>query len=93
MNSCLLFLGLPYIAVLTRARLGRVTPLGRPRSVYKSDIECRFLSRKGQMTLKVMVNDSHFQYHLRESLDAYLVQILLSKPKSVTSYRTEKQIS
>ena len=27
----------------TRARVGRVTPLGRPRSVYKSDVECRFL--------------------------------------------------
>ena len=27
----------------TRARVRRVTPLGRPRSVYKSDVECRFL--------------------------------------------------
>ena len=59
----------------TRARLGRVAPLGRPRSVYKSDVECRFVSRNGQMTLKVKVNASHFQYQLRESQDAYLVQI------------------
>ena len=55
----------------TGARLGRVTPLGQPWSVYKSDVECRFLSRNGQMTLKVKVNDFHFQYYL--SLDAYLV--------------------
>ena len=27
------------------------------------------------MTLRVKVNDSHFQYQLRESQDAYLVQI------------------
>ena len=55
----------------TGARLGRVTPLGQPWSVYKSDVECRFLSWNGQMTLKVKVNDFHFQYYL--SLDAYLV--------------------
>ena len=42
----------------TRARLGRVAPLGRPRSVYKSNVECSFLSRNdGQTTLKVKVND------------------------------------
>ena len=28
-----------------------------------------------QMTLKVKVNDLHFQYQLRVSQDAYLVQI------------------
>ena len=35
-------------------------PLGRPRSVYKNNVECRFLSQNGQMTLKVKVNDLHF---------------------------------
>ena len=59
----------------TRARLRRVAPLGRPRSEYKSNIECRFVSRNGQMTLKVKVNASHFQYQLWEFQDAYLVQI------------------
>ena len=44
----------------TRARLRRVTPLGQPRSVYKSDVECSFLSRSGQTTLKVKVNDPLF---------------------------------
>ena len=33
------------------------------------------LSRNGQMTLKVKVNDPHFQYQPRESQYAYLVQI------------------
>ena len=59
----------------TRARLGHVAPLGRPRSVYKSDVEWRFVSWNGQMTLKVKVNASNFQYQLQESQDAYLVQI------------------
>ena len=43
--------------------------------VYKSDAECRLLSLNGQMTLKVKVNYLDFQYHLKESQDAYLVQI------------------
>ena len=59
----------------TRARLGRVAPLDRPISMYKNDDECRFVSQNDQMTLKVKVNASHFQYQLRESQDAYLVQI------------------
>ena len=59
----------------TRAHLGPVAPLGWPRSMYKGDAECRFVSRNGQMTLKVKVNASHFQWQLRESQDAYLVQI------------------
>ena len=33
------------------------------------------LSQNGQITLKVKVNDPHFQYQLRESQEAYLVQI------------------
>ena len=57
----------------TRARFGRVAPLGRPRPVSKSDVECRFVSPNGQMTLKVKVNASHFQYHLQEFQDAFLV--------------------
>ena len=53
-----------------------VHPLGRPRSVYKSNFECSFLSwNDDQMTLKAKVIDSHFQYQLRESQDAYWVQI------------------
>ena len=59
----------------TKARLGHVAPLGRPRSVYKSDIECPFVSQNDQMTLKDKVNASYFQYHPQESQDAYLVQI------------------
>ena len=47
---------------VTRVRLGRVAPLGRPISVYKSDVECHFVSVNGQMALKVKVNASHFQY-------------------------------
>ena len=61
--------------VMTRARLGREAPLGRPRTVYKSDVECHFVSQNGQMTLKNKVNASYFQYQLQESQDAYLVQI------------------
>ena len=41
-----------WVRTTTRARLGRVTPLGRPRSVYKSIIECRFLSRNGPNDLE-----------------------------------------
>ena len=29
--------------MITRTPLGRVAPIGWPRSVYKSDVECRFL--------------------------------------------------
>ena len=57
------------------ARLGRVIPLGQLRSVYKSDVECLFLCRNGQMTWSVKVNASYFQYQLTESQDAYLAQI------------------
>ena len=59
----------------TRARLGRVAPLGRPRSVYKSNVEHSFLSRNDGQILNVKINDLHFQYRMRESQDAYLVQI------------------
>ena len=72
-----------------RACLGHVAPLGRPKSVYKSNIEYSFLSRNdGQMTLKVKFNYSHFQYQLRESQDAYLVipaQIHYKKKKKKKS--------
>ena len=56
-------------------RLVPVTPLGRPRSEYTSNVECPFLRPNGQMTLKVKVNDLHFEYHLSECQDAYLMQI------------------
>ena len=42
------------------------------------------------MTLKVRVNDLHFQYQPRVSQDAYLVQIWWFYPKSVMSYRADK---
>ena len=38
------------------------------------------------MTLKVMVNDTHFQYLLRESHDACFMQIWWFQLKSVMSY-------
>ena len=42
------------------------------------------------MTLKVKVNDLHFQYPLRVSHDACLVQIWWFQLKSVTSYLADK---
>ena len=42
------------------------------------------------MTLKIKVNDLHFQYQLRVSQDACLVQIWWFLPKSMTNYRTDK---
>ena len=42
------------------------------------------------MTLKVKVNDLHFQYQLRVSHDACLEQIWWFQIKSVTSYRADK---
>ena len=42
------------------------------------------------MTLKVMVNDPHFQYQQRESQDSYLVQIWWFSLKFFTSYCTDK---
>ena len=42
------------------------------------------------MALKVKVNDHHFQYQLRVSHDAYLVQIWWFQLKSVTIYRAGK---
>ena len=108
---------------VTRVRLGRVAPHGWPRSVYKSNVECHFVSRNDQndleghgqclpfsisatrmsrcifganlvildcmdklkflelcvkmakMTLKVKVDDIHFQYQLRVSQNARLVPI------------------
>ena len=49
------------------------TSLGRPRC--KSYVDHHFLIRNGQMILKVKVNDLHFQYQMRVSQDACLVQI------------------
>ena len=43
-----------------------------------------------KMTLKVKVNDLHFQYHLRVSHDACLAQIWWFQLKSVTSYHANK---
>ena len=43
------------------------------------------------MTLKIKVNDLHFQYQSRVSQDACLVQIWWFQLKSVTNYRADKQ--
>ena len=75
----------------TRARLGRVATLDQPRSVYKSNVQCSFLSRNdGQMTLKVKVNDFHFQYQPRVSPDAWLEHIWWFQFETMTSYRVDK---
>ena len=42
------------------------------------------------MALKVKVNDPHFQYQLRESQDAYLVQFGDSSWNSNASYHMDK---
>ena len=43
-----------------------------------------------KMTLKVKVNDLHFQYQPRVSCDACLVRIWWFQLKFVTSYRADK---
>ena len=43
-----------------------------------------------KMTLKVKVNDPHFQYQLRVSQDACLVKIWWFQLKSVIIYRADK---
>ena len=49
----------------TRAHLGRVAPLGQARSVYKSNVECIFLSRNdGQMTSIFNTNWEHPRMHV-----------------------------
>ena len=49
-----------------------------------------FLVQTAKMTLKVMINDLHFQYQLKVSQNACLVQIWWSKPKCITSYSADK---
>ena len=73
-----------------KSTFGMCNTFGRSRSVYKSDVEYRFLSPNGQMTLKVKVNGLHFQYQLGEFQDAYLVQIPWFYLKSITSYCMDK---
>ena len=64
----IIVLATPYAmhkAISTSAYFGRVTPLGRPRRVYKSDIEdclLEFGVKMAKMTLKIKVNDPYFQY-------------------------------
>ena len=48
------------------------------------------LSKKAKTTLKVKVNDLHFQHQLRVSHDACLVQIWWFQVKFVTSDRADK---
>ena len=43
-----------------------------------------------KMTLKVKVNELHFQNQLRVSKNACLVQIWWLYPKSIMSYHTDK---
>ena len=49
-------------------------------------IQCQ----NGQMTLKVMVNDPHFQYQLRVSQDAFSVKIWWFLLKSIIIYCMDK---
>ena len=49
-----------------------------------------FLGLNGQMTLKVIINASNFQYQLVKSKDAYLLQISWFYLKSIKSYRAKK---
>ena len=49
-----------------------------------------FWVKMAKMTLKVKVNDLHFQYQPRVSHDARLVQIWWFQLKFVTSYRADK---
>ena len=49
-----------------------------------------FLAFWVKITLKVKVNDLHFQYQLRVSHDACLVQIWYFKLKSVTNHCADK---
>ena len=48
------------------------------------------LSHNSQITLKVKINDPHFQYQLRESQDAYFVQICGFSSISITSCCMDK---
>ena len=60
---------------------------------YHMDTPCflEFCAECPQITLKVKLNDRHFQYQPRESQDECLVPIWWCQPKSVTGYRAEKQ--
>ena len=49
-----------------------------------------FWVKMAKMTLKVKVNDLHFQYQLRVSQDACLKHIWWFQLKFVTSYRADK---
>ena len=49
-----------------------------------------FWVKMAKVTLKVKVNDSHFQYQLRISQDVCLVQIWQFQLKSMTSYHADK---
>ena len=49
-----------------------------------------FWVKKVKITLKVKVNDFHFQHQPRVSEDACLVQIWWFQLKSVTNYRADK---
>ena len=79
-----------WMKLKTRARLRDVAPLGWPRSVYKREVECRFVCQNCLMALKVKVNTSYFQYQLREFKNAYFVHILWFYHKPIKSYCVDK---
>ena len=56
----------------------------------KSQVSKNSESKIAKLTLKFKVNDSHFQYQLRVSHDAWFMQIWWFQLKSVTGYRAEK---
>ena len=66
----------------------------QPKSVtsYRTDKPnfLEFQIKIAKMTLKVTVDDPYFQYHLRVSHDACLIQIWWLQPKSVMSYHADK---
>ena len=84
-----------FIKEIYKSTLGRVPPLGRPRSVYKSDIECHFLEfwiEMAKWPWRSEVNDLHFQYQLRVTKHACLVPIWWMCLKSITSYYADNPI-
>ena len=57
-----------------KRKLGRVTPLGQPSSVYKSDVECGFLEFWDVMAKRPW-RSSSMTLVCNTIQDAYLVQI------------------
>ena len=80
---------------LCTSTLGHVTSLGWPRAVYYKRATLNAVSWNSESKLPngkmvVTVNGPNFQYQMRESQNAYLVQIWWFQPKSITSYFADK---